>query len=209
MVNRPPQQPTLGVGQECLLNVIGRHFKVRVIELTPDTVRVTFPGRDYPADGMHAILELHDDTGFHYFSTEVLEGPRPDAQGILIRNVAEMRRSFHRDHVRIPTDLTVQVREQVHVRRYNAALLNLSAGGALIQTDAVFEFNSVVDLTLSLPSEPAATIMGEIVHTVDSPSDNRHMYGIRFLDVDAVVVESITRYIWRRLPELYPARHSV
>ncbi len=208
MVNSLPQ-PKIEKGQECLLNVTGRHFKVRIIEIDADTIQVTFPGKDYPADGMSAVLEFHDETGFHYCSTEVIEGPRSTREGILLRNASDMRRSFHRCNVRIPTDLTVQVKEQIHVRRYDAALVNLSAGGALIRTRATFDFNTVIDMTLSLPAEPAVKIMAEVVHVMEQVGgDDQRTYGLRFLDLEPEVVKSITHYIWQRLPGLYPPRHT-
>lgn len=206
VVDRLPKEK-IGIekGQDCLLNVAGRHFKVTILEIRPDAIKVSFPGKDYPADGMGAMLEFHDDTGFYYYAMEVVRGPRTKGDGVVLRGTDEVRRSMHRDHMRMPTDLTVQVKEQIHVRKYDAALVNLSGGGALIHTDAPFDFSTVIELTLSIPGEPAFTILGQIVHVTDQTGpNNRRMYGVRFMDVDPETSAYITRYIWQRLPELYP-----
>ena len=194
-------------GDPCLFNVTGRHFLVRILEVDASRIRITFPGIDYPVDGMRANLEFHDETGFYYYSTEVVKGPSSDLQGVLLSRPAELKRSTHRSSCRVATDLTVRVKDQVHVRRYDAALINLSSGGALIQTEAPFDFSSTIEMTLSLPGETACTILGQIVHLIEAAPnapESHQMVGIKFITLDPDIEKSLTRYIWRRLQELYP-----
>ena len=193
-------------GQDGLLNIGNRHFKVTVLEVTEDSLRLSFPGKDYPSAGMGVVLEFHDDAGFYYYETEVTAGPMDSGQGIIVRKADNLRRSFHRGHMRIPTDLTAQIRDQVHVRKYNAALMNLSAGGTLVRTDGPFEFDTVIEMFLSLPGEPAFKLLGQVIHVMDEGNEATRLYGIRFLDVDPEIVTAITRYIWQLLPHIYPPR---
>ncbi len=208
MNTHPTADVTVEQGAECLLNVIGRHFKVKVLEAGPDTFRVSFPGKDYPVEGMGAVIELHDEKGFYYLRTKVLEGPEVKGEGILLQRTGEIRRHLHRDRVRVPTDLIVQVKEQIHVRKYNADVINLSVGGAQIRTDAPFDFSSIVELTLSLPGEPACTALGQVVHAAEDdqprPNGPHRFLGVRFIDLDPDAERSIARYIGQRLRELYP-----
>lgn len=194
-------------GDQCLFNVTGRHFLVRVLETDSATVRITFPGIDYPVEGMRAYLEFHDETGFYYYPAEILRGPMADQQGVLLSRPTELKRSTHRSSCRVATDLTVRVKDQVHVRRYDAALINISSGGALLQTEAPLDFSSTVEITLSLPGETSHLILGQVVHIIE-PAPNapasEQMIGIKFSNFDPVVEKSLTRYIWRRLQELYP-----
>ena len=194
-------------GDPCLFNVTGRHFLVRILEADASLIRITFPGIDYPVDGMRANLEFHDETGFYYYSTEVVKGPSSDQQGVLLARPAELKRSTHRSSCRVATDLTVRVKDQVHVRRYDASLINISSGGALIQTEAPFDFSSTVEMTLSLPGETACTILGQVVHLIEAASNNPsslQMIGIKFVTLAPEIEQSLTRFIWRRLQELYP-----
>lgn len=194
-------------GHECFLNVTGRHFKVKILEAGPDTVRVAFPGKDYPVEGMGAALEFYDEEGYTYINTEVTEGPGGKGEGVLLKIRSEAKRNVNRSVIRVPTDLTVQVKEQVHVRKYDAALLDLGAGGALLQTEAVFGFHTLVEITLSLPGESTYTILGQVMHAAEAPKRHNapsHFYGIRFTEVDPDFERSVGRYIWRRLRELYP-----
>ncbi|MCC6697366.1 MAG: PilZ domain-containing protein [Candidatus Hydrogenedentes bacterium] len=193
-------------GSTCLLNVIGQYFLVEILELLPDSIRVSFPGRDYPVPGMIVHLDFHDMDGFDSFETEVLEGPSKSGPGLVVSRPSESRRTQHRDSCRVPTDLTVQVKDQVHVRRYDAALLNLSAGGALIETDAPFDFSTSLELTLSLPGEPLLRMLGQVVHVSDeSTRPECRTFGIRFVALSPELRQSISRYAWHRLRELYPS----
>ncbi len=195
-------------GSTCLLNVIGQYFLVDLLEVGENSIRVSFPGRDYPVPGMTVSLDFHDADGFDSFEAEVIEGPAKNDSGLLLTKPNESRRTQHRDACRVPTDLTVQVKDQVHVRRYDASLLNLSAGGALIESDAPFDFSTTLELTLSLPGEPLLRILGQVVHISDetqSSSPGSRLFGVRFVSLDPDVRHAISRYAWYRLREIYPA----
>ena len=193
-------------GNLCLLSVMDQHFMVEILKVAKDFVDVSFPGVDYPVDGMAVDLEFHDKLGFNSYHAVVVQSPKNNAGRIRLTRPPGCVRAQHRDSCRVPTDLTVQVKDQAHVRRYDAALLNLSGGGALLRTEASFEFDASVELTVSLPGEPTHTFLGQVVH-ISRPRDlksNRTLYGIRFVSLDMPAAESATRYIWRRLRELYP-----
>jgi len=196
-------------GSTCLLNVIGQYFLVDLLEVGEDSLRVSFPGTDYPVPGMIVHLDFHDAEGYDSFEAEVLEGPVKEHAGLVLSKPKESRRTQHRDACRVPTDLTVQVKDQIHVRRYDAGLLNLSAGGALIQTDAPFDFSTTLELTMSLPGERLLRILGQVVHIsnetrASSPIPQR-LFGIRFVSLDSEVRRAISRYAWYRLREMYPS----
>lgn len=193
-------------GAECMLYVVGRHFRVRVLALTAETMQVTFPGRHYPIAGLTATLEFHDPNGFTYYTAEVLEGPTNVNRCLLLRRPAGPMRSIHRDHLRVPTDLLATVREQVHLRRYNAAVLDIGMGGALLQTAAVFECDATLEMLFSFPGEAECTVLGQVVHLVERPAADgglSFLYGVRFIDVERGAEEAIGRYTVRRILDLY------
>jgi Tfp pilus assembly protein PilZ len=196
-------------GTQCMLHVAGRHFLVRVVEVDNDLVRLTFPGRDYPVEGMRGEIQLHDEEGFFYYPVVVVEGPLLKGSGIRVRKLGELKRSRHRETCRVSTDLTVQVKDEAHVRLYNALLLNVSAGGAFVQTDASFDFSTTVELSISLPGELTQTIRCQIVDVLP-PSESAHSsdkrFCMRFLDIDPDAEKCITRYVWEHLHQMYPTQ---
>lgn len=200
--------PDIAEGNRCLLSVMGQRFMVDVVEVSEESLRVTFPGRDYPVAGMAVDLEFHDPDGFNSYHAQVMVGPDETSGGLVLTRPKEPRRAQHRDCCRVPTDLTVQVKDQVHVRRFDAELINLSAGGGLLSTRAQFDFSSTIEMTVSLPGEATRVILGSVVH-VGEAEDNplmgggKTIYGVRFIGLDSAAAQSIRRYIRERLRELY------
>lgn len=200
--------PDLVAGNRCLVNVMGQHFMVDLIGVTEETLLISFPGSDYPVEGMRIDLEFHDTHGFNRYQSQVIQGPQEADGGVLLERPDRAHRTRHRDACRVPTDLTVQVKDKAHVRRYDAALINLSAQGALIETAAPFDFTTTIEMTVSLPGEATHRIPGAIVHIGNTTrrrafEDERRRVGVRFLDIDAETSQSLTRYIWKRLRDLY------
>ena len=207
MPDSPPAEETrLAKNVECLLNVMGRHFKVTVQSVEGESVRVSFPAKDYPMAGMGAVLEFHDDDGFTFYTTVVENGP-PQEGAIVLRLKGDVQRSVHRDCFRAPTDLTVQLREQDHVRKYDASLVNISGGGGLIRTCAELDYTSMVEVTLSLPGEPTFVVHAHVVHVDDAPTHGdspARYFGLQFAGLEPDVEQAITQYMWDRLRALYP-----
>ena len=198
----------LYVGNRCMLRVAGEHFLVKILDVQKTNIHVTFPGKEYPIEGLQVTLEFHDEHGFNSFPTHIVRGPEKAAGGLILARPVESRRTKYRDSCRVPTDLTVHVKDQVHVRRYDAALVNLGAGGALIVTPAQFDFSATVEMLLSLPGETRHTVIGHIVHTTGAApryGTADKIYGIRFVGMGPEVAESISRYVWNRLREIYPS----
>lgn len=196
------------VGRSCLLNVMSERFMVSLLEVDDDTIRVSFPGRDYPIPGTPAQLEFHDSKGFDLYEAEVIEGPAGTLDGITLTRPRDSQRTQHRDACRVPTDLTVQIKDNAHVRRYDAALLNLSLGGALVETEADFGFQTTVETTLSLPGEPAFRLLGRIAHItepgrVPRAGSQLRLFGIRFTSLDPEVEAGLSRYVNSRMRDLY------
>jgi c-di-GMP-binding flagellar brake protein YcgR len=193
-------------GNSCLLTTAGEHFMVQITSVLDDTISVTFPGRDYPVEGMGVTLDFHDDTGFNRYLTRVIEGPNETRQGIILERPQGVNRNLHRDSFRVPTDLTVQVKDQVHIRQYDAALTNLSSGGAQILTSAPFDFGTTVELNLSLPEETIHSIMAQVVHMAEMSDPIRgdeRIYGLQFVGLDPSAARTISAYVWKRLKELH------
>lgn len=196
----------LEAGEHCLLRVMNRHFWVRVETVYDTGLRTTFPGTDYPVPGMKVELEIHEESGYTAFVTEVLAGPFETGGGLLLKTPDEGVFHQHRGSIRVSTDLTVQVRDQVHVRHYSAAMVNLSGGGALLRTIAPLELGTTVEVAISLPGEQRSMVLGVVRHVHSAPGSQpgERMIGVNFLPLDPAPARSIARFIYQRLVELAP-----
>jgi len=201
------ETPDIRKGNECFVNLMGQHFLSHILDVSDDRLTISFPGADYPASGMHLELQFHDDEGFNSYRSQVVAGPLKHAGAVVILRPRGMDRILHRHTCRVSTDLTVQVKEENHIRKYDAALLNLSRGGALLETDAPFDFNSSIELSISIPHDQTRTIHGHVTHVnrQQSPGGNERLtVGVRFANMDADTNQAIMNYVWQRLRDIYP-----
>lgn len=204
-VDREPRN-RLKAGDHCLFHVMNRHFWVHIQAIDDEGIHITFPGSDYPIAGMGVELEVHEEDGFTAYESRVLKGPAEALGGGVVLNTPDCGHYHqHRGAIRVTTDLTVQLRDQVHVRQYTASLLNLSCGGALVRTDAPLELDTVVELNLSLPQEALNIVLAKVTHLSEVPqNDSQRLLGLRFFNLDPSAHRAIGRYVYKRIQETYP-----
>lgn len=198
----------IAVGVNCLLTVTDRRFVVEIVEVRDDTIRITFPGIDYPIQGMLVDIEFHDHTGFSYYQTKVVQGPHKEGDGVILERPTDASRSQHRDSCRVPTDLVGQWKLERGGESYEARISNVSTGGAMIQSPGCFEVGMTLELALALPGEPDHILSAQILHAGGpkvEAGEEIYTYGTRFTGYEPGAGRSVTRFIWGRLKELYPS----
>jgi len=203
-----PAESKLKPGAHCLMTVTGRNFMVEILEVTDDRIRVSFPGIDYPVEGMLVDLEFHDRDGFLYSQSKVLAGPYKEGDGVLLERPHKLQQSRHRDSVRVPSDLEAEVRDQVHVRKYVAYVRNISTGGALIESPGDFGSGETLEMSLMLPDSDPQKLLAQVLYkigTEETDSGLLHSYGTTFVGYEPGAGRMVTQYIWNRLKQLYPA----
>ncbi len=193
-------------GSQCLLLLMGQRFLVSVISVKADAIRVTFPMSDFPVSGMHVEIEVHDESGYTSYELEVLEAPTEVGGGLLLGRPSGMARNRHRSSLRVSAEFPVYLKGHVHPRRHTAQVVNLSAGGMLLRTEADLSVNDVLDVNFALPGErELQELVAEVVHCSGVASTNgEHYLGIRFVSPEPATVRALRNYVWRRLRELHP-----
>ena len=197
----------LKVGDQFLMNVTGRNFMVDVLSVEAGTMRVAFPGIDYPVEGMLVDVELHDAEGFSYFQTEVVRGPLADGDGVVLRIPDIAQRSTHRDSARVPTDLDVILTadEETGIR---GKLRNLSSGGAFVEAGVRFSEGASVSMEVEIPGVGRKLVDIQILHVTEPRATDLgpvYSYGTRFTGYEPGAGRALTQYLWDRLAELYPS----
>ena len=198
----------IALGKELLMTVAGRNFLVEVVDVRSDSIRVTFPGIDYPVSGMQVELEMHEPAGFSYYQTTVKRGPLKENDGVVLEIPAPPRRSMHRDTFRVDTEMKGEVLGPGEDHWTSASVSNLSAGGAYFEVkDASYNEGETVDLALFLPGDNRRTVQAQILHAVEPREENGvfyYAYGTRFTGYEPGAGREITQYIEGLLLDLYP-----
>jgi len=199
------QQDPFAEGTQCLLRVMDQQFWVRVTEAGEEAICVSFPGHDYPIEGMQIELEIHEESGYRRFSSHMLDRAPSLDDGIILSRPREQQQLTHRSSIRVDTDLPISVKDQTTIRKHPGTLINLSQGGALFTTEAPFNFESTIELTLTLPGEPAHTLLGQVRHVDSVRGTAGSNIGVRFITVDEDAAIAIERFIIEQLRSMYPS----
>lgn len=187
-------------GNRALLVAMGRRFMVAVLHADAGRVRVSFPMRDFPFEGMRVDLEFHDDHGFAHCETEVLECSGEPGAGLVLRRPAASMWQQHRGAWRVPVDLPVAYKDHVHPRRVDARIVNLSVGGAMLHTGVGAEAGDNIDVDLRLPDAEPLHLLGQVVHSAPLPdASGQWQVGVRFISPDPVDRKTISQYVWGQL----------
>lgn len=210
MMDMPGDDGHFVLGNRALLTFMQQRFLVSLLQVSDEVVRVSFPVSDFPVEGMFVNLEFHDATGYTTFETEVLEKPQIAGDGLLLRRPILSARMHHRMSWRVPADFHADLRHHVHPRHVDAPVINVSAGGVLVRTDAPFEAGDNVDVTLKLIDGKQQTFVGRVIHT--RPADDlggrpgrghAAFVGIGFVEMAPELQQVLSAYIWRRVRDLH------
>lgn len=191
-------------GAQGLLLAGDTRFFVVVLSCRDGRVRVSFPTRDFPVEGMEATLEFHDEQGYAAYACEVEEVPRTAGDGLLLRLLPDgPARVVHRAAWRIPLETAATLKSHVHPRRVQAEVLNISATGLLVAVDVQYGVDENVDFALELPGTGAVEGMARVVHVTPAAGAQAARYGLEFIGMDPVTAQGISRHVWSVVKRAY------
>jgi len=193
-------------GSRGKLNVMGKRLGVEVLDVNDHGIRVSFPFSDCPPQGIPVELDIPSNHGYDRYRAIVAHEPETAyAAGLLLNDPTRCEPEVaQRGHCRVPTDLTVQVREAPHPRRYDAFVLNLSTGGALLQSELSASPGHELAIDLSLPCHGVESIPARVVYAApEGESLDRHLLGVRFENQNLDTATAISEYIDHCLQTIY------
>ena len=207
VMDEPRTKTPLLRGAKGFLRVMGNPFLVEVLGVNGKEVWVSFPGADYPLDGMGALLEFHSETGYVLFHTQVVRGPRRDGDGVVLERTETSENRQHRRHWRIPAEATVVLHPVNAEKHYTAVMENLSAGGVLVRTYAVLPLTCELEIQMPLDDGATHTIPGRIVYSEEAgafESGPRNKYGVIFGAMPPSTHRALTWHLYKQMRKFYP-----
>jgi len=203
----PRHESCLMKGSKGFLRVMGYPFLVEVLGVEGKQIWVSFPGADYPVEGMGAQLEFHQDTGYVLYHTQVVRGPRQLGDGVIVERSETSDERRHRANWRVPTNLAVVIQEAGSGTRYSAIMENLSAGGLLLRAYANLNLKNLLNVTFELEDGEEHTVVGKVVYAAEESSLSRRPnqeYGVSFVEVPNAARRAITLFLYAKIRQLYP-----
>jgi len=194
-------------GTRALLAIAGERYLATVIKTGEDWVQLTFPSTDYPVEGMYVVLELHDDDGYTTLESEVLEAPKEHGDPLVLRLPEAIQRNRHRSSWRVPTELPAKLKDHVHPRVRDVDLIDMSAAGLRIRTDADLAIGDNVDVTFALPGSGEHKVLCATAHVQRSEGDAENaQVGLKLISPDPTTLQAMKHYIRGRAREIHGAK---
>jgi hypothetical protein len=188
----------LRAGETFLLRV-GRDYFLSTIESVKESsVEVSVPSKDYPPAGMRVSMDFHDDDGCTVYKTDVTRGPSATRSSARLRRPGPARRITHREYTRVETDVPARFRDMGTVAYHEGAVINVSAGGLLLETTHAHDFEKLLEIELKLPDAPPMTVLGQIVHKAEQLDEEGNpllLYGCKFVKLDRQQTKALIQYV--------------
>lgn len=183
------------------VRVGGNRFSVEILDVRERIIRLQCEGPASLKDGAGVMLEFAcENVGVAAYYARVLTASPDAAHELVLLRSASLNREELRANLRIPTDIALVAQTNGLPQPISGRLLNISAGGAYIETSAPISRNGRSRITLQMTEDPALQIHGEIIHAGESElGSGTHRCGVRFSNVDPDSARAISWYVWSRV----------
>ncbi len=193
------------VGNTCYLRVMDRRYLSEIRGVAKDTVWVSFPGANYPIEGMGVELEFHAFDGFVRYHTRVAIGPKKKGDGIVLQRTEAATRLKHRRSWRVPVSLPARIQSGDDVSVQRGRILDLSSEGALLQAMAGIGVGSPIAVDFALPGKPRLLVRAMVIHSGEAKKAGQRCYGLRFTEIPPEARDSLTWFLWGKIKRIYSA----
>ncbi len=153
-------------------------------------------------DGAGVMLEFRseDPAGVAGYYARVLTASPEAVHELVLLRSASLNREELRANLRVPTDIALTIQSNGLPEAMTGRLLNISAGGAYVETTAPLSRNGRSRVTLRMTEEPSLLVHGEIIHAGESEAGSGvHRCGVRFSNVEPENARAISWYVWTRV----------
>lgn len=197
-------QSPLQVGRECILKAVGRILVVEILGIAKDTIWISFPTVDAILEGTGVELVLQGDEGFMSYHARVAVSPKDTSKGIMLERAETASHMKSRRDWRVPVDSSIWIRLKGEEEKFKAQMKDLTPDGALVLTEAPFDAADLLEMTFQLADTPTQHLIAQIVYDDKTKDSGIHRFGLRFVEVERTVKESITWYLYERIQDTHP-----
>lgn len=162
-------------------------------------VRMRCAENGFAIQGRGIVVEFDCPNGTAaYFTRYLTSAPDKQPELVLLRS-ANLNCDELRSFLRVPAEIGVTVGLEDSPATFDAKLLNISSGGALLESQSLPDLEYGERLLLRITEEPAISVKGELVHFSNGKPATLPRYGVRFVDVDDEAVRALTWFVWKRV----------
>ena len=186
-------------GMKCALRIDGKRFAAELVDARDRVLRLRCLEDGFFLRSRGIVVEFDSPKGTAaYFTRFLTSAPDCHTELILLRS-ANLNCDELRSFLRVPTEIAVSVTLEDSPAQFGAKLLNISSGGALLESGSLPEVEYGEHLKMQIAEDPAIAVEGELVHFLNGKSTSEPRFGVRFTDVDDEDVRALTWFVWKRV----------
>ncbi|MEK7792887.1 MAG: PilZ domain-containing protein [Candidatus Hydrogenedentota bacterium] len=195
-------ESVLREGSSCFVRVGYARHRVVIRGVAKDSIWISWPDAELPSEGTGADLEFHAPSEFLCYHTRVVLPPTDTESGVVLQRSESADYLKYRRSWRVPTDLPAQLRAVEEDRIWPGRVVDLSADGALVNTDAEIGDNRLFVFSMQFPGRGPNAASGRIVHRVHDGGVVR--LGVRFERLPRDTRHTLTWFLYKEIRRLYP-----
>ena len=175
-------------GTKCSLRIDGRRYPAELVDARDRVLRMQCLEDGFDMRSRNAA----------YFTRFLTAAPDDHKELILLRS-ANLNCDELRSFLRVPTEIAVTVTLEDSPAKFDARLLNISSGGALMESEMLPELEYGEKLQMQIVDDPGISVQSELIHFSNGKSSSSIRVGVRFIDVDDASVRALTWFVWKRV----------
>ena len=145
------------------------------------------------------VVEFEGRGGNAAYFTRFLTAAPDDHKELILLRSANLNCDELRSFLRVPTEIAVTVTLEDSPAKFDARLLNISSGGALMESEMLPELEYGEKLQMQIVDDPGISVQSELIHFSNGKSSSSIRVGVRFIDVDDASVRALTWFVWKRV----------
>lgn len=200
-----PKQGFLEKGRRVQLVWAGRHWSSEILAVADDTLSVAYLAEEPLGAGALIDLECRFVSGYALYHMHVVIPPCRPGDEMIVRRSGNITCHERRRTWRVPVNAPLSFRRHAGDLLMEGWLIDLSAEGALIETNEPLTTQDILDLPLPLETE-YALVSGRVTRKIppENGEDRPARFGVWFTETTPVARGVLTRFLWSRIRVLYP-----
>ena len=181
----------------------GNRVPIKIADYCGKAIHIVFPEGGMVGGTPWCMLEFQDKLGAAKYNAQVCAATYDVEDGMVLVRVPGIDRKGVREFARVPAEMKIEIESPLG-QPQEATLINVSSGGALIESNREIAFNSELVLHIKIPNNTSYKVIGQVVHVEPVLQDAPRRYGVRFVEVQREFLRSLFGFIWVRLKQLFP-----